>query len=53
LHKEQWVGQQVFSVSANATAQDAAGGARALTVATDDAVAQMDSWVAQQMQPPK
>ena len=53
LHKEQWVGQQVFSASANASAQDAAGGVRALTAATDDAVAQMDGWVAQQMQLPK
>lgn len=53
LHKEQWVGQQVFTASTNASAQDAAGGVRALTAATDDAVAQMDGWVAQQMQPPK
>ncbi len=53
LHKEQWVGQQIFSASSNATAQDAAGGVRALTAAADDAVAQMDGWVAQQMQLPK
>ena len=53
LHKEQWVGQQVFSASVSATAQDAIGGVRALAAATDDAVAQMDGWVAQQMQLPK
>jgi cholesterol transport system auxiliary component len=53
LHKEQWAGQQVFSATANASAQDAAGGVRALTAATDDAVTQMDGWVAQQMQLPK
>ncbi len=53
LHNEQWVGQQVFTASANASAQDAAGGVRALTAATDDAVAQMDGWVARQMQLPK
>jgi hypothetical protein len=35
--------------TAPAPSQDAAGGVRAITAATDDAVAQLAAWVTEQM----
>ncbi len=43
------VAQRVVSARAPAPSADAAGGVRALTLATDDAVKQVSVWVAEQM----
>jgi cholesterol transport system auxiliary component len=43
------VAQRTVQATAPAPSQDAAGGVRAITAATDDAVAQLAVWVAQQM----
>jgi cholesterol transport system auxiliary component len=43
------VAQRTVQAKAPAPSQDAAGGVRALTAATDDAVAQLATWVAEQM----
>ncbi len=43
------VAQRTVQAMAPAPSQDAAGGVRALTAATDDAVAQLATWVAEQM----
>lgn len=39
------LGQQVFAAQAPSASADAAGGARALAAATDDALAQLDRWL--------
>jgi cholesterol transport system auxiliary component len=49
LKNEQLVAQTAVLARANATSQDAAGGVRALTAATDDAVRQLSSWLATQL----
>jgi cholesterol transport system auxiliary component len=46
------VAQRSVLTRAPAPSADAAGGVRALTAATDDAVQQLGAWVAQQMQTP-
>ncbi len=43
------VAQRTVQASAPAPSQDAPGGVRAITAATDDAVTQLAAWVAQQM----
>jgi cholesterol transport system auxiliary component len=43
------VAQRTVQATAPAASQDAAGGVRAITAATDDAVAQLAAWVAEQM----
>jgi cholesterol transport system auxiliary component len=50
LHQgEKLVAQRSVLARANAPSLDAPGGVRALTAATDDAVQQLSSWVAQQV----
>jgi cholesterol transport system auxiliary component len=48
---EQLAAQTTVLARAAAPAQDAAGGVRALTAATDDAVRQLAAWVATQVKP--
>lgn len=43
------IAQRTVQAKAAAPSQDAAGGVRAITAATDDAVAQLARWVAEQM----
>jgi cholesterol transport system auxiliary component len=45
----QLVAQRSVQAKAPAASQDAAGGVRAITAATDDAVAQLAAWVTEQM----
>ncbi|MGA8514402.1 MAG: ABC-type transport auxiliary lipoprotein family protein, partial [Burkholderiaceae bacterium] len=49
LQGDKLVAQRSLLARASAPSQDAPGGVRALTAATDDAVAQLSSWVAQQV----
>jgi cholesterol transport system auxiliary component len=49
LKNEQLVAQTAVLARANAASQDAAGGVRALTAATDDAVRQLSAWLATQL----
>jgi cholesterol transport system auxiliary component len=50
---EQLVAQTAVVARANAASPDAAGGVRALTAATDDAVRQLSAWLAKQwVEPP-
>jgi cholesterol transport system auxiliary component len=49
LHANTLVAQRSVQAQALAPSLDAAGGVRALTLASDDAVAQLASWVAQRM----
>ena len=46
LRGDKLLAQQVFSASAAAASQDAAGGVRALTLASGQAVTAVDSWLA-------
>jgi cholesterol transport system auxiliary component len=48
LRANQWIGTRSILARAPASSADAAGGVRALTSATDDAVQQLSVWVAQQ-----
>ena len=52
LKNDQLVQQTTVLARANAASQDAAGGVRALTAATDDAVNQLVSWLAKQLAEP-
>jgi cholesterol transport system auxiliary component len=45
LKNEQLIGQTTVLARANAPSQDAAGGVKALTAATDDAVRQLSAWL--------
>jgi cholesterol transport system auxiliary component len=49
LRANQWVGQRSIWARAPAASADAAGGARALAAATDDAAKQLAAWVALQL----
>jgi cholesterol transport system auxiliary component len=49
LRANQWVGQRSIWARALAPSADAAGGARALAAATDDAAQQLAAWVALQV----
>ncbi len=49
LRANQWVGQRSIGARAPAPSADAAGGARALAAATDDAAQQLAAWVALQV----
>jgi cholesterol transport system auxiliary component len=49
LRANQWVGQRSIWARAPATSADAAGGAKALAAATDDAAKQLAEWVALQL----
>ena len=49
LKNDQLIAQTSLLANAPAHSQDAAGGVKALTAATDDAVRQLSSWLAQQI----
>jgi cholesterol transport system auxiliary component len=49
LKNEQLIAQTTLLARANAPSQDAAGGVRALTIATDDVVKQVAAWVSGQV----
>jgi cholesterol transport system auxiliary component len=51
LKGEQLVAQTLLTARADAPSQDAAGGVRALTAATDDAVSQTERWLATRVLP--
>jgi cholesterol transport system auxiliary component len=49
LKNDQLTAQTTLLARAPASSQDAAGGVKALTAATDDAVRQLSSWIAMQI----